>query len=103
MNGAGWTPCIGPILASILTLAATTSSFVIGIELLSVYSAGLAIPFILSTLALDRFISLFSRFRRWIPWVNRTSAALLIIVGIILLTGLILWVFLLCTQMRATI
>jgi cytochrome c-type biogenesis protein len=85
--GAGWTPCIGPILASILTLAATTSSVTQGTLLLSIYSAGLAIPFMVSTLALDRFLKVFQKFRRWIPWVNRTSGILLIIIGILLITG----------------
>ena len=87
--GAGWTPCIGPILASILTLAASSASISTGITLLSVYSAGLAIPFILSTVAVDRFISGFKKFRRWLPWVNRASASLLIVVGIMLVTGML--------------
>jgi cytochrome c-type biogenesis protein len=87
--GAGWTPCIGPILASILTIAASSASLTTGITLLSVYSAGLAVPFILSTVAVERFIIAFKRFRRWLPWVNRTSAALLIEVGIMLVTGML--------------
>lgn len=85
--GAGWTPCIGPILASILTLAATTGTLSEGVGLLTIYSAGLAIPFMVSTLALDRFLKGFQNFRRWIPWVNRASGILLIAIGIILLTG----------------
>lgn len=85
--GAGWTPCIGPILASILTLAATTSSVTQGTTLLAIYSAGLAIPFMVSTLALDRFLRAFQKFRRWIPWVNRASGILLIVLGILLVTG----------------
>ncbi|MEM3095008.1 MAG: cytochrome c biogenesis protein CcdA [Nitrososphaera sp.] len=85
--GAGWTPCIGPILASILTLAATTSSVSQGTTLLAIYSAGLAIPFMVSTLALDKFLKGFQKFRRWLPWVNRISGILLIALGIILITG----------------
>jgi cytochrome c-type biogenesis protein len=85
--GAGWTPCIGPILASILTIAASSTSIMTGVNLLAVYSAGLAIPFIISTIAIERFLVTFSKFRKWLPWVNRASAALLIIVGIILITG----------------
>ncbi|AIC15655.1 redoxin domain-containing protein [Nitrososphaera viennensis] len=85
--GAGWTPCIGPILASILTLAATTSSVTQGTALLAIYSAGLAIPFMVSTVALDRFLRAFQKFRKWIPWVNRTSGILLIALGILLVTG----------------
>jgi cytochrome c-type biogenesis protein len=85
--GAGWTPCIGPILASILTIAASSSSIMTGVNLLAVYSAGLAIPFIISTIAIERFLIAFRKFRKWLPWVNRASAAMLIIIGIILLTG----------------
>lgn len=85
--GAGWTPCIGPILASILTLAATTSSVSQGTMLLVIYSAGLAIPFMISTLALDKFLKGFQKFRRWLPWINRVSSILLIALGIILITG----------------
>lgn len=59
------------------------------ITLLSVYSAGLAIPFIISTVAVKRFIKAFKKFRTWLPWVSRTSAALLIAVGIILMTGML--------------
>jgi cytochrome c-type biogenesis protein len=87
--GAGWTPCIGPILASILTIAASSTSIATGITLLSVYSAGLAIPFILSTVAVEKFITAFKKFRRWLPWVNRASAALLMGIGIMLLTGML--------------
>ena len=69
--GAGWTPCIGPILAGILTMAAASSSWEAGTSLLIAYSAGLAIPFILSALAIDRFMSFFNRIKRWIGWIER--------------------------------
>lgn len=85
--GAGWTPCIGPILASILAIAASSTSVTTGVTLLAVYSAGLAVPFIISTMAVEKFITAFKQIRRWLPWINCTSAALLIIVGIMLLTG----------------
>jgi len=85
--GAGWTPCIGPVLGGILTLAATSDSIGAGIGLLSVYSLGLAVPFLAAALLLDRFLTAFRRFRRWIPWVERVSGALLILVGILLVTG----------------
>lgn len=87
--GAGWTPCIGPILASILTIAASSTSLLTGVNLLAVYSAGLAIPFIISTIAIEKFMVVFKKFKKWLPWVNRASAALLIGVGIILLTGML--------------
>jgi cytochrome c-type biogenesis protein len=87
--GAGWTPCIGPILASILAIAASSASLSTGVTLLAVYSAGLAVPFIISTVAVEKFITAFKQIRRWIPWINRTSAALLIVIGIMLLTGIL--------------
>ncbi|MDC0199325.1 redoxin domain-containing protein [Candidatus Nitrosopelagicus sp.] len=85
--GAGWTPCIGPILAGILTMAAASSSWEAGTSLLIAYSAGLAIPFILSALAIDRFMSFFKRIKRWIGWIERGSGILLIGIGGLLLTG----------------
>jgi cytochrome c-type biogenesis protein len=85
--GAGWTPCIGPVLGGILTLAATRNSLGQGMGLLAMYSAGLAIPFLLATVALDRFLSTFKRFRVWLPWISRISGILLIVVGILLLLG----------------
>lgn len=85
--GAGWTPCIGPVLGGILTLAATSGSVWTGVALLSVYSLGLALPFLLAALLLDRFLSSFARFRRWLPWISRASGVLLVAVGILLVTG----------------
>lgn len=85
--GAGWTPCIGPVLGGILSLAATRGGVVDGVRLLGVYSAGLAVPFLLSTLALERFLGVMKRFRRWLPWVNRASGALLVLMGLLLVTG----------------
>jgi cytochrome c-type biogenesis protein len=85
--GAGWTPCIGPILASILTIAAVTTSLYEGIFLLVVYSAGLAIPFIISALAIDKYIVTYKKMSKYMPWIHRISVALLIIMGILLLSG----------------
>ncbi len=83
----GWTPCVGPILGSILSLAGTAETVSTGIALLSAYSAGLALPFLLSSLALGTFLVAFRRFRRWIPVVERTAGLLLIVVGILVLTN----------------
>jgi cytochrome c-type biogenesis protein len=57
------------------------------VGLLFVYSAGLAVPFLLAALALERFLSAFKRFRRFIPWMERASGALLVILGLLLITG----------------
>ncbi len=85
--GAGWTPCIGPILGGILTLAALGDTLWQGVGLLFVYSMGLAIPFLLTALALDRFLRFFRRFRRYLPAVQVASGALLVLLGIMLVTG----------------
>lgn len=85
--GAGWTPCIGPVLGGILTLAATRSSMGEGMGLLAVYSAGLAIPFLLSTVLIERFLTSFRRIRPMLPWINRISGALLILLGVLMLSG----------------
>ena len=85
--GAGWTPCIGPVLGGILGLAATSSDVSRGMQLLAVYSAGLAIPFLIAAVAVESFLDWFQRFRRYLPWVMRLSGILLIAVGILLVTG----------------
>jgi len=85
--GAGWTPCIGPVLGGILGLAATSTDVWRGMQLLAVYSAGLAIPFLIAAVAVESFLDWFQRFRRYLPWVMRLSGLLLIVVGILLVTG----------------
>jgi len=84
---AGWTPCIGPVLGAILGLAATSADLGRGMLLLAVYSAGLAVPFLIAAVAVESFLDWFQRFRRFLPWVMRLSGALLIFVGILLVTG----------------
>lgn len=83
----GWTPCVGPILGGILTLAGARETVLQGMGMLSVYSAGLAVPFLLAALALDRFLDWFQRFRRYLPWVQRVSGVLLLVVGLLLVSG----------------
>ncbi len=85
--GAGWTPCIGPVLGAILTFAASQDQFWSGVGLLFVYSVGLAVPFLLAALALDAFLRAFSRFRRFLPVVQVLSGVLLVILGLFLVTG----------------
>jgi len=84
---AGWTPCIGPVLGGILGLAATSQDVTRGMLLLGVYSAGLAVPFLIAAVALESFLSWFQRFRRFLPWVMRVSGVLLIFVGLLMVTG----------------
>ena len=84
--GAAWTPCIGPILGGILTLAATQAGLGRGMLLLAIYALGLAVPFLLTAVALDRFLVWFQRFRPYIVWVDRIAGTLLIVLGILLVT-----------------
>jgi cytochrome c-type biogenesis protein len=95
--GAGWTPCIGPVLGGILSLASATASMSRGVGLLLAYSAGLAVPFLLASLAIERFLSLFARLRAGLAWVSRISGALLIVVGILLAAG---WFTMLATWLQ---
>ena len=83
----GWTPCIGPILAAILSLAAAESTVTKGAGLLAVYSAGLGIPFLLAAFMIERFSALFSRMKRHLETVERAMGVLLVITGICFLTG----------------
>lgn len=85
--GAGWSPCIGPVLGGILSLAATRGGVTDGVQLLAVYSAGLAVPFLVSTLLLGRFLQAMKGFRRWLPWVKKVSGGILVVMGVLLLTG----------------
>lgn len=84
---AGWTPCLGPVLGAILTYGMSQDTMWAGVRLLTAYSAGLAIPFLVASLALDRFLQAFKRFRRWIPVVEKASGIILIGLGVLLLTG----------------
>jgi len=85
--GAGWTPCIGPILGGILTYTAKQADLRRGLVLLFAYSMGLALPFFLAAIAIERFISLFQRFRARMIWVNRFAGALLVVVGVLMMTN----------------
>src|ERR1043166_355614 len=85
--GAGWSPCIGPILGGILTYTATEADLSRGLVLLSAYSLGLAVPFVLAAVAMEQFIGLFQRWRGQIVWVTRASGVLLVIVGVLMMTN----------------
>lgn len=85
--GAGWTPCLGPTLGAILLLAASEASLARGIGLLVAYSAGLALPFLLSALALERFLGVFQRLRPHMGRLHRVAGGLLVLLGILMFTG----------------
>jgi len=83
---AGWTPCIGPILSTILIYASASNNYMTGVYLLTVYSLGLGIPFFLSSLAFNSFLSAFDRIKRYMRWITLVSGIFLIIIGILFLT-----------------
>jgi cytochrome c-type biogenesis protein len=83
----GWTPCIGPILAAILTMASTKESVGDGVAMLAVYSMGLGIPFLLTSLGLNHFLAFYGRFKRHFRAVEMASGALVIAVGVLILTN----------------
>jgi cytochrome c-type biogenesis protein len=83
---AGWTPCIGPILSTILIYASTSKSFTTGILLLTYYSIGLGIPFFLSSLAFNSFLFAFDKIKRYMRVINIVSGLFLIGIGILFLT-----------------
>lgn len=84
---AGWTPCIGPILASILIVAATEGKVYHGMALLLVYSLGLGTPFFLSSLALHRFLIFFNRYKKHIRIMEVITGVFLIIIGVMIFTN----------------
>lgn len=85
--GFGWTPCIGPILGGILAIAGSKSTISEGVLLLGVYSAGLGVPFLLTSLAIDRFFSASAKVRRYYRAIELVSGLLLIVLGLLMFTG----------------
>ena len=83
----GWTPCVGPVLTVILTFAAAQDSITKGVMLLAIYSMGLAVPFLLTALGVERFLKLYSRFRVHMHAIEVASGALLVVLGILLVLG----------------
>jgi cytochrome c-type biogenesis protein len=84
----GWTPCIGPVLATILAVAASENSVGQGALLLAIYSLGLGVPFLLAAVAIERFLEFLKRFARHLDLVEKTMGVLLILAGFAFLTGL---------------
>jgi len=87
----GWTPCIGPILASVLAVAATKDSVGQGVLLLACYSAGLAIPFLLTAIGIGRFLKFYQRFRKHLHTVEVFSGALLLFIGALIFVNRLTW------------
>jgi cytochrome c-type biogenesis protein len=83
----GWTPCLGPILTAILTIAGEQDTLVKGVLLLAVYSLGLAVPFLVTSLLMERFLKFYSRFRSHMHAVEVASGALMIALGVLLVIG----------------
>jgi cytochrome c-type biogenesis protein len=83
---AGWTPCLGPILGGILMYTGSAADLNHGLRLLFAYSLGLAVPFLLAALMIDRFMAAFQRYRGAIQWMSRISGVLLIAVGLLMVT-----------------
>jgi len=85
--GAGWTPCVGPILGAILTMAAATQNILKGVVLLTFYSAGLGLPFFLSAIILHKFFEYFKAVRKYFKVITIIGGVLLVLVGILLISG----------------
>ncbi|MDH5235013.1 MAG: cytochrome c biogenesis protein CcdA [Gemmatimonadota bacterium] len=85
--GAGWSPCIGPILGAILTMAANEGDLRRGMVLLGAYSLGLAVPFLLAAVMVERFLAVFAKHRHRMIWVNRFAGVLLVFVGVLMVTN----------------
>ena len=83
--GAGWTPCVGPILGAILTYASAQADVGRGLALLLAYSMGLAVPFVIAAVAVERFLETMTRLRPYLTRISQVSGALLVIVGVLMM------------------
>jgi len=84
--GFGWTPCVGPVLATILTFAAAQSTLAAGVWLLSVYAMGLAIPFLITAFSIESFLAFYTRFRPYLHSLEIGGGAVMIVIGVLIYT-----------------
>ena len=87
----GWTPCIGPILSAVITVAGSSASLARGVALLFTYSLGLGIPFLLAAIAIGPFLDFMKRFKRHLGTVEKVMGAALVVTGLLMLTGSLNW------------
>jgi cytochrome c-type biogenesis protein len=85
--GAGWTPCIGPILTAILLMAGQSGKTLLAVFYLAAYCAGLGLPFLLAALFFDSLLKHGTRLRSMMPLIRRVSGILLVVIGVMILTG----------------
>lgn len=85
--GFGWTPCVGPLLAGILALAATQETLLRGVALLFAYSLGIGIPFVATGFAVGAFMKFIEKYRKFIRWGEVTAGVFLVIIGVLMFTG----------------
>jgi cytochrome c-type biogenesis protein len=96
--GAGWSPCLGPILGAILTYTASSADLPRGMLLLFAYSMGLAVPFLAAAMAVNRFLAIFQKVKTQMVWVQRIAGVLLIVIGLLMVTN---YLAILSTWMQA--
>jgi cytochrome c-type biogenesis protein len=84
---AGWAPCVGPVLGAVLTLALNSAQVTAGVILLSAYSVGLAVPFLLAALGIGRVAELMRRYGKVVRYLSIATGVILVIVGVMLMTG----------------
>ena len=87
----GWSPCLGPIVGAVLSLAAASGTVARGVLLLAVYSAGLAVPFLITALEMGRFLKFYQSFRKYLHWVELFSGALLVFIGGLVFLNKLAW------------